>query len=418
MRIALMTLGTRGDIHPIVALGAQLRRRGHQVRLGLSVNLVDVAHRLGLDAVPMGWDTQRLIESPQGRAWVSTGDAEAFSRAMYALTAEYEQQVDAEAIAVCEGADAIVAGVLLESRAAVLSEATGAALVTHDCFPRRINGVVPHPLVHIDPLPTEAANRATYLSYARLNRAHAQAQVDGFRERLGQRPRAATLTARRPLELQAYSPTLVPGLSWDRYRPFVGDLRMEPAEQARLGGLRLDPELDAWLADGAPPAFLTFGSTFTADPAAMLDAVRRVCRAVGVRALVATGWGLAAAPPTDPALRVVSYVDYDLVLPRCALVVHHGSASITAAGVRAGLPTMVCSSFFDQPFWGAQLQRLGIGVHVRFAELTEEVLRAGMARLRQPELRERAARYGRMLRAEPPGTPTAADRIEEYLTGR
>ncbi len=415
MRIALMTLGTRGDIHPIVALGAQLRRRGYEVVLGLSVNLVEIAHRLGLDAVPLGWDSEQLIESAAGRAWVAAGDAEAFSRQLYQLTQVYEERLDDEVIALCEGADAIVTGVLLESRALALSQATGVPVVVQDCFPRRINGVVPHPLVTVHPLATEAANRATYLQFVRLNREHTRESTQRFRDRLGL-PARAEKPARRPLELQSYSAVLTPGLTWDSHRPYVGDMRLDRADLALLGSTALDPELDAWLDAGDPPAFLTFGSTFTEEPAAMLDTVARVCREAGLRALVATGWGLAGlAARSDEQLRVLPYVDYDLVLPRCALVVHHGSASITASGVRAGLPTMVCSSFFDQPFWGEQLARLGIGVHVRFHELTGEVLRDGLQRLREPAIRDRAAEYGRRLRAEPEATSLAAKHIEAYL---
>lgn len=177
----------------------------------------------------------------------------------------------------------------------------------------------------------------------------------------------------------------------------------------------LDPGLAAWLDAGDPPALITFGSTHTPDPAAMLAGIERVCRSLGLRGLLVSGWGLSGAEPSTPDLRMVSYADYDVVLPRCAVVVHHGSATITMAGVRAGLPTMVCSAFVDQPFWGSQLERLGAGVHVRFAELTEDVLRSGMSRLITGPVRRRAAQLGERVRAEPHGTPAAADEADKYL---
>jgi sterol 3beta-glucosyltransferase len=453
MRIAVLAHGTRGDVYPLTALAAELARRGHRIRLGASVNLVDTGRRLGLDTVPIGWDTQRLLESEIGREWVSSTDAASFIRLMYEITGEHEERLAGQVIDVCAGSDAIVSNPLLEWRAAMLAKARGIPLIVHDFFPHRMNDVLPHPLVSTDPQPDAAAVRATHRAFARLHQPLLREPAARFRRRLdsavggsapvGSAPVGSALggsapvgsapggRAARPLELQAYSPALVPGLTWGAHRPFVGDLRMSPSDLGRLGMSTVDTELAEWLDAGDPPAFFAFGSTYSADPADLLATIGRVCRSLGLRGLVISGWGrsgasranasqagtsqASAAQPAEPELRVVPYVNYDLTLPRCALVVHHGSVTITAAGVRAGLPTMVCSSSFDQPFWGAQLERLGAGVHVRHAGLTEDVLRSGMRRLMTGPVRRRAALLGERLRAEPDGTQAAADEIGSYL---
>lgn len=412
MRIAVMTLGTRGDVHPVAALGAELSRRGHHVRLGVSVNLADVPVRLGLDAVGIGWDTQRVIGSAAGQDWVRSGDPAAFTRGLREIAREHDERLDTEVLEVCAGADAVVAGVLLESRAHAVAEAAGVPLVVQDCFPRRPNTVVPHPLVSTRELGSRAAVLGTYREFGRLADDGERAAVQRFRARLGLPPRP--VPGPRPLELQTYSGLLVPGLTFDRHRPMVGDLRMAPEDVAALGGSAPDAGLDAWLDAGDPPALVAFGSTVAAAPAALVATTSRVCAGLGLRALVVTGWGLGGAA-AGPGVLVRSYVDYDTVLPRCALAVHHGSASVTAAAVRAGIPAMVCSSFFDQPFWGERVRRLGVGTHARFADLTGDVLRAGLGPLVTAPVRERAAELGRRLRAEPDGTLTAADRIEEHL---
>ncbi|KWV33640.1 glycosyltransferase [Micromonospora rifamycinica] len=417
MHIAVLALGSRGDVYPLAALAAELARRGHRIRMGASPNLVDLPRRLGLDVVPVGWDQQRMMQSEQGREWVTTTDLDLFLRRSHESYQEHGDRFGEEAVALSEGCAAIVCAVVSEQWATALAEARDVPLVAYDLTPARPNDVVPHPLVTPDPLADAAANRATYVHYARRAWRYRRDQVFRFRRRLGlapMPPRPATL--RRPLELQGYSPTLVPGVTWDAYRPIVGDLRLTPADLHRVGMSTLDPDLVRWLDAGEPPALVTFGSTHMPDPAGMLAGIGRVCRALGVRGLVVTGWGLAGVDPAaTPELRVLPYVDYDLVLPRCAMVVHHGSATITAAGVRAGIPTMVCSSFADQPFWGRQLERLGAGVHVRFTELSEQVLRAGMTRLTAEPLRRRAAELGERMRTEPHGTLVAADAVGSYL---
>jgi sterol 3beta-glucosyltransferase len=42
-------------------------------------------------------------------------------------------------------------------------------------------------------------------------------------------------------------------------------------------------------------------------------------------------------------------------------VVHHGGSGTTAAGLRAGKPTLVCPVLGDQPFWGRRVHELGVG---------------------------------------------------------
>ncbi len=411
MRITVLAHGTRGDVYPLTALGAELARHGHEVRVAASANLVDPGRRLGLETVPIAWDTQQAMDSSRGREWAGSADPESFVRVMHEIGEEHDERLDDEVIEVCADSDAIVTGVLLEWRATMLAKARGIPLAVQDCYPRRPNDVVPHPLVTTD---TDTDAAATYRSFARLSFSHLREPVARFRRRLGRQESRGK--AWPPLELQTYSRALVPGLAWDAHRPFVGDLRMTRADLDRLGMVAMDPALAEWLDAGDPPVFFTFGSTYVADPADRLAAIGRVCRSLGVRGLVVTGWGLSGGDlPADPDLRIVSYVDYDVVLPRCAIAVHHGGATITAAGVRAGIPAMVCSASFDQPFWGTRLERLGAGVHVRHADVTEDALRSGLRELMTDPVRRRAALLGERLRAEPDGTPAAADEIDKYL---
>lgn len=52
---------------------------------------------------------------------------------------------------------------------------------------------------------------------------------------------------------------------------------------------------------------------------------------------------------------------HEWLLPQVAAVVHHSGAGTTAAGLRAGRPTVICPFFADQPFWGRRVHALGAG---------------------------------------------------------
>jgi UDP:flavonoid glycosyltransferase YjiC (YdhE family) len=57
MRFVLASYGSRGDIEPCVALGHELLRRGHEVRMAVPPNLVGFAEAAGLKAVAYGLET-------------------------------------------------------------------------------------------------------------------------------------------------------------------------------------------------------------------------------------------------------------------------------------------------------------------------------------------------------------------------
>ncbi len=147
-------------------------------------------------------------------------------------------------------------------------------------------------------------------------------------------------------------------------------------------------------------------------PDATLGMIAKVTAGLGMRALVSAGWSGMDDGGNDGRVRVVPAVNHDAVLPRCTLAVHHGGSGTTAASLRAGLPTMVCSVFADQPFWGTQVERLGVGSHVRFAALTEQTLSDGLGKALEPAVRHRARRLAESLRAESGATMRAADIVE------
>nr|BFF21080.1 hypothetical protein GCM10025730_46010 [Promicromonospora thailandica] len=63
MRHVMALVGSRGDVQPALAVALELRRRGHEVVTGVAPNLVPLAGRLGLDPVPLGIDSARLLGS-------------------------------------------------------------------------------------------------------------------------------------------------------------------------------------------------------------------------------------------------------------------------------------------------------------------------------------------------------------------
>jgi sterol 3beta-glucosyltransferase len=94
----------------------------------------------------------------------------------------------------------------------------------------------------------------------------------------------------------------------------------------------------------------------------VIDAVKKA----GVRAIVSKGWSSRIAQVTTtkieypPCIYPLDSVPHDWLFPRVAGVVHHGGAGTTAAGLRAGVPTVIKPFFGDQFFWGDRVQEVCI----------------------------------------------------------
>jgi sterol 3beta-glucosyltransferase len=120
-------------------------------------------------------------------------------------------------------------------------------------------------------------------------------------------------------------------------------------------------ELEAFVASDRPVIYVGFGSMgFGAKAAERGRVVLDAAREAGVRAVVATGWGALEAESSEDVM-VVDHVPHDWLFPRVSAVVHHGGSGTTAAGLRAGRPTLICPVLGDQPFWGRRVHELGAG---------------------------------------------------------
>ena len=121
------------------------------------------------------------------------------------------------------------------------------------------------------------------------------------------------------------------------------------------------PALLDFLAAGPPPVYAGFGSMADRGSGKATELVVDGLRRAGRRGVLATGGGgLHASVPGDD-LFVLEAAPHAWLFPRMAAVIHHGGAGTTAAGLRAGVPSIVTPFFADQFFWGRQVAARGLG---------------------------------------------------------
>lgn len=176
----------------------------------------------------------------------------------------------------------------------------------------------------------------------------------------------------------------------------------------------LDPDLDAWLAQGEPPVFVGFGSMSGQGTGRIERMIVEAVSATGRRAIVGAGWAGLGAGELPASWRVVREAPHALLFPRTSVVVHHGGSGTSATALRAGVPQVILPLILDQFYHAHCLHQAGIAPRpipmekITAAELTASI---DAAIALSPGPRQAAAAR---LRASD-GRSVIADRIEAMV---
>jgi UDP:flavonoid glycosyltransferase YjiC (YdhE family) len=223
----------------------------------------------------------------------------------------------------------------------------------------------------------------------------------------------ATEPAHEPLEIQAYDELCFPeqAAEWaeqGRRRPFVGTLTLGLPTDG-------DAEVLSWIAAGTPPIYFGFGSNVRLpSPAETVAVISAACAQLGERALICSGASDFVDVPHFDNVKVVDSVNHAAIFPACRAVVHQGGAGTTAAGMRAGKPTLVLWFWLeDQPIWASAVERLKVGSGRAFSASTLDSLVADLRSILTPECLARAREVAAQMTTAAQSASSAADLLED-----
>ncbi len=373
MQIAILALGSRGDVQPFIALGLALRRAGHAVRL---VGLADYAELAAGYSLPYTTVVGAAAELMDRELVVAALDAAGsslplgFARRFLAQIAPLVAQLCAECQRACSDADALVVSALGLYPGLFIAEQLGLPIAVAHFHPHGPSGALPDvsfaPPPPWLPMPMgRLYNRATHQLAAHglwqllrgpLNRARADA--------LGLRPLSAPALWARvrafdPPALYAYSAAVAPPpQDWPARRVVTGYWTL-PAP----AGWAPPAPLAHFLAAGPPPVYIGFGSVLAGrDPHAITALLVEALARAGVRGLIYRGaWGDLAGAELPGHVLAIDATPHDWLFSRVAAVVTHGGAGTTAAALRAGAPVVSVPFYGDQRFWAGRVAALGAG---------------------------------------------------------
>ncbi len=422
MKFALASYGSRGDIEPAVAIGKELLRRGHEVRLAVTPHFVDFAKAAGLEAVGYGpgldafWDEEflRTFWPNFLRGLWTVREPIRLVRELWEPCLRHWSDMSKTVTALADGADLLFTGLLFQDLVVNVAEYYDIPLTTLHYFPMRPNGQL------LDMAPSPLLRSAMTLHNWFCWRMNKKAEDAQRRESSGL-PEARRFAARRivdrgSLEIQAYDEIYFPGLQaeWEKWggrRPFVGALTMELTADT-------DDEVASWIASGRPPICFALATIAVESPAATLEMIAGACAQLGERALVCAGGRDYSGVPQFEHMKVVGVMNYARIFPACRAVVHHGGSGTTAAGLRAGIPTFILWMSGDQPFWARSTKRLKVGGGRRFAATTRESLVADLRRILAPDYAVRTRDFAARMTKPAESVARTADLMESSARSR
>lgn len=415
MKFVLASYGTRGDIEPLVAVGRELLARGHDVQMAVPPDLVSFAEAAGPTAVPYGPNLQSVLDAHRDfwthffRNFWKIRELVELRREVVEPFLQCWKDIIATLTSLSEGADLLLTGVNFEDAAGNVAEYYDIPLATLHLFPLRANGqFVPFLPA---PLGRSAMKASEWIAWRNAKKVEA-IQRGELALPNATSPSPWRLTARGCLEIQGYDEVCFPGLArewaqWSDQRPFVGALTMDlPGDS--------DAEVASWIAAGTPPIFFGFGSLPMESGTETLQMIGSACAELGERALVCSaGTDLSGAPQPDH-VKVVGAMNYSAAFPACRAVVHHGGLGTTAAGLRAGVPTLILSTDLDQTLWGTRVKRLKVGTARRFSGTTERSLVADLRTILAPQYAARAREVAAQMTNPAESVMATADLVEKF----
>jgi sterol 3beta-glucosyltransferase len=421
MKISILTLGSRGDLQPFIALGLGLKNIGYDVLLISSKNEESFAKSFGLDFYPLDVDVQKLMEGEDIQKMAKSDNPLKFIISHLNSSKILKKKMVAvfgEIWEACQGSEAIIYHPGMQIGYFIAKELNIPSIIASP-FPATSTKNYPSILFYSGVRLGKTYNLLTHFIFDKVFWAMSKSAVKEFWNTQIKTKIDLSVSALKRQESSGMP--IIYG-----YSEHLFERPNEWAENIQITGswtIYDEPswtppdELVSFIKDGTPPVYIGFGSI--KDVSKFNETFKILVEALkisGQRGIIALGWNKLDEAQTLPEnVYLLDNAPHSWLFPQMSVVVHHGGAGTTAAGLNAGKPTVIIPHSADQPAWGKRVYELGVGAKpIPKAKLTASKLADAIKEALNPEIVKNAEEFGKKMRKEN-GVEAATQIISKFL---
>jgi sterol 3beta-glucosyltransferase len=413
MRIVIVATGSWGDVRPNAILAEGLEQAGYDVMIVASESFRTWVESRGLAFAGLSVDIQAMLDAQTDSR--SIFQTMKWMRELTGVTIQMGKEIaafiqDGDAVILNEGMLGLVNGAIEKHNARAIHVNLQPWVPTSE-----FSGMAPARPTWL-PIPQAVYNRWTGHLIRRGQWSAMGGKGNQVRTQFLSMQKQTWAKHRAMLDsipsLLLVSPHVLPRpADWQPQHRVTGYIFDNDSEW------QAPQELRDFLAAGDKPVYIGFGSMREKDPEAMTRLLLDAVRLAGKRALLLSGWAGIGAVDLPSDVFLLDYAPHRWLFPQVAAVVHHGGAGTTAAGLRAGVPSVIAPMMSDQPFWGRRVHELGAGTKpIPKSQLTVDTLAAALIEATTDlTMQEKAAQLGAKISAED-GIGAAVRTIQEFLS--
>ncbi|CAK7237927.1 Sterol 3-beta-glucosyltransferase [Sporothrix eucalyptigena] len=383
LHITCLTIGSRGDVQPYIALGRGLLAEGHHVRIATHPEFEDWIRSHGLDYGRVEGDPAELM-----RICIENGTFTIqFLREANSKMRTWLDELLASAWTACQGAD-----LLIESPSAMagihIAEKLQIPYFRAFTMPWTRTRAYPHAFLMPERKMGGAYNQFSYTMFEAVFWKATASQINRWRNKtLGLRNTSLEkMQINKVPFLYNFSACVVPPpLDYSDWIRVTGYWFLDEGTGGKPGDDK--DAKPAWTPpqdlldfiskarrDRKKIVYVGFGSIVVPDPAKMTQEVLDAVHKADVRCILSKGWSdrlikkddNGQAPPPDddlpPEVFPIKSAPHDWLFAQIDAAAHHGGSGTTGASLRAGIPTIIRPFFGDQFFFGMRVEDLGVGI--------------------------------------------------------
>ncbi|KAH8670553.1 hypothetical protein BGZ61DRAFT_107716 [Ilyonectria robusta] len=374
MKITCLTIGSRGDVQPYIALCKGLLAEGHKPRIATHAEFQDWIESHGIEFARVEGDPGELM-----RLCIENGTFTwSFLREANSTFRGWLDDLLDSAFKACEGSE-----MLIESPSAMagihIAEKLGIPYFRAFTMPWTRTRAYPHAFIMPEHKMGGAYNYMTYVMFDNIFWKATAYQVNRWRNNTLGLPNTS-LEKMQPNKvpfLYNFSPSVVaPPLDFSDWIRVTGYWFLDEGGEWEPPK-ELQDFIDKARADGKKLVYVGFGSIIVNDPAKMTQEVIDAVQKADVRCILSKGWSDRISPKDDPNkarpeepkmpadIHVIKSAPHDWLFRQIDAAAHHGGSGTTGASLRAGIPTIIRPFFGDQFFFASRVEDLGVGVWVK-----------------------------------------------------